>query len=386
VDPSPTAAASVQYTVTFSQVVTGVDTSDFALTTTGVAGASVTGVTGSGTTYTVAVGTGTGSGTIRLDVVDNDSIVNGGSTPLGGAGAGNGNFTTGQVYTVDKSLPTVTINQAGAQTDPTSTSPINFTVTFSETVTGFAAADVQLSGTALATTSVVTGGPAVYNVAVSGMTVNGTVIATIPAGGAADSLGNLNTASTSTDNTVTFGGIASTTFSSATATGTGTQTSSFVGGGLTCGYTLAQMIGPPPGALPIPPVGVSGVTFPHGLFNFTVSNCTPGAALVFTVTFPQALPAGTQYYKYGPTTATPAPHWYVLPAVISGNTATFTIVDGGLGDDDLAANGTIVDQGGPGVPGGGAGGFTPVPTLSPAMLALLAVLMLIATAYMRRRR
>ena len=35
-----------------------------------------------------------------LDVVDNDTIVDGAGTPLGGAGAGNGSFTTGQAYTV----------------------------------------------------------------------------------------------------------------------------------------------------------------------------------------------------------------------------------------------------------------------------------------------
>ena len=45
-----------------------------------------------------------------------------------------------------------------------------------------------------------------------------------------------------------------------------------------------------------------------------------------------------------------SPHWYVLPATITGNTATFTITDGGLGDDDLTDDGFIVDQGGPGAP------------------------------------
>ena len=44
--------------------------------------------------------------------------------------------------------PTVTINQAAGQADPTGASPINFTVVFSEAVTGFASADVTLSGTA----------------------------------------------------------------------------------------------------------------------------------------------------------------------------------------------------------------------------------------------
>ncbi|SEI40600.1 Por secretion system C-terminal sorting domain-containing protein [Dyadobacter koreensis] len=64
---SPTSALLVSYTVVFAQSVTGVDPSDFTLTTTGVSSAAVTGVSGSGTTYTVSVNTGSGNGTIRLD-------------------------------------------------------------------------------------------------------------------------------------------------------------------------------------------------------------------------------------------------------------------------------------------------------------------------------
>src|SRR5437773_1977871 len=101
--------------------------------------------------------------------------------------------------------PTVTINQAASQADPTSTSPINFTAAFSEPVSGFTGTDVTLSGTAGGTkTATVSGGPSTYNVAVSGMTSSGTVLASIPAGVASDAAGNLNTASTSTDNSVTF--------------------------------------------------------------------------------------------------------------------------------------------------------------------------------------
>src|SRR5439155_6040704 len=67
-----------------------------------------------------------------------------------------------------------------------------------------ATGDVTFSGTAGATTAIVTGSGATYTVAVSGMTASGTVIATIPTGVVHDSLGNGNSPSTSTDNTVTF--------------------------------------------------------------------------------------------------------------------------------------------------------------------------------------
>src|SRR5438034_1090818 len=105
----------------------------------------------------------------------------------------------------DITRPTVTINQAAGQADPTSSSPINFTSVFSEPVSGFTGTDVTIGGTAGGTKTVtVSGGPSTYTVAVSGMTTGGTVIATIAAGVARDAAGNLNTASTSTDNSVSF--------------------------------------------------------------------------------------------------------------------------------------------------------------------------------------
>ena len=100
--------------------------------------------------------------------------------------------------------PIVTINQAAAQADPTSTSPINFTVVFDQAVTGFTTGDVTLTGTAGATLGTVTGSGATYNVAVSGMTGSGTVIATIAAGVCQNASAQTNNASTSTDNTVTY--------------------------------------------------------------------------------------------------------------------------------------------------------------------------------------
>ncbi len=111
-DASPTDAASVKFIVTFSEAVTGVDVNDFkAASSQGITGASVTNVTAiSGTTYTVAVDTGSGDGTLRLDVIDNDSILDSAGQPLGGTGAGNGDFTTGEAYTVNKSVTMVSVS------------------------------------------------------------------------------------------------------------------------------------------------------------------------------------------------------------------------------------------------------------------------------------
>ncbi|WP_374689745.1 Ig-like domain-containing protein, partial [Promineifilum sp.] len=161
-------------------------------------------VTGSGTTYNVAVSGMTGSGTVISTVPDN--------VDEDAAGSDNEDSTSTDnevTYNApDTTAPTVTINQASGQADPTSASPINFTVVFSEPVTGFTDADVTLSGSAGATTATVSEtGPmngTTYNVAVSGMTSSGTVIASVAANVAQDAAGNGNTASTSTDNTVTY--------------------------------------------------------------------------------------------------------------------------------------------------------------------------------------
>lgn len=172
-----------------------------------------------------------------------------------------------------------------------------------------------------------------------------------------------------------------TSFSGPSTTGSGTITASFTGGGANCTFLTAQFIGPPPGSGAVPPTAPPGVSFPHGLFDFTMAGCTAGSTLAFTIAYPQVV-TGTQYWKYGPRPGNPRPDWYVLPATIAGNTVTFTITDGGLGDDDLTANGTIVDQGGPGVPIAAA----VIPTLSEwAMLLLASLVMLAGMGTLRRR-
>jgi hypothetical protein len=106
-DASPTNASTVSWTVTFSENVTGVDTTDFAIVGTGLGTSAVTGVVGANNSYTVTASTGSGGGTRGLNLVDNDSIVDAVGLKLGGTGAGNGNFT-GEVYTIDRTAPTLT--------------------------------------------------------------------------------------------------------------------------------------------------------------------------------------------------------------------------------------------------------------------------------------
>jgi hypothetical protein len=116
VNTNPTNLAKVNFMVTFSEAVTGVNIiapyNDFHLVTSGVSGASIASVRGSGTSYSVSVNTGTGTGMIRLDVVDDDSIKDANDNPLGGLGAGNGNFVNGEAYTITQGA----IINIGAQT------------------------------------------------------------------------------------------------------------------------------------------------------------------------------------------------------------------------------------------------------------------------------
>lgn len=92
-DPEPNALTQVQFWITFSEPVTGVDVSDFVLTA-----GSLSSVSGSGTTYLATVTRAQGQGPIRLDLVDDDSIVDAGLNPLGGVGAGNGSYSAGESY------------------------------------------------------------------------------------------------------------------------------------------------------------------------------------------------------------------------------------------------------------------------------------------------
>ncbi len=179
--------------VTFSEAMgTGVATAtNYTLSGTGkgsLANKPNTAALVSGSTYRLTWTSGEmkngGDITITVAAMVKDQAGNPMGTPNSGTHTGGGIGT----------LPTVTIDQAVGQADPTNTAPINFTVVFSEDVTGFEGADVMLSGTAGATAAVVTGGPVTYNVAVSGMTASGTVIVTIAAGVATDAVGNPNQA------------------------------------------------------------------------------------------------------------------------------------------------------------------------------------------------
>ena len=101
--------------------------------------------------------------------------------------------------------PTVTINQASGQGDPTNNSAIVFDVLFNESVTGFDASDVSLNLDSGMTASVtnISGSGTTYQVTATITAGDGNISATVLAGGAADAGGAANKASGSTDNQIT---------------------------------------------------------------------------------------------------------------------------------------------------------------------------------------
>jgi len=120
-----------------------------------------------------------------------------------------------------------------------------------------------------------------------------------------------------------------------TATGTGTATFTTDSGsisGLTASATTA--CGSPP-----------GWNFPHGFFSFNITDIEPGSTVTITITLPSAVSSNTQYWKCINGS------WVNVTSLLGDNDGdnvlTLTITDGGIGDADGAANGTIVDPGGP---------------------------------------
>src|SRR5439155_819840 len=132
------------------------------------------------------------------------------SIPAGVAQDAAGNLNTASTSTdnsvsFDATRPAVTINQAAGQADTTNNSPTDLQAGVSVPVRGFSAAGVTISGTAVGSKTVtVPGDPRSFPTRRSSDPTDGTVIASIPAGVAQDAAGNLNTASTSTDNSVSF--------------------------------------------------------------------------------------------------------------------------------------------------------------------------------------
>jgi hypothetical protein len=321
---------------------------------------------------TITVASGAASGAVSLNAGDN--AINVVVTAADG--------TTTRTYTI-------TVNRAGALSNNAALG--NLTISAGTLTPAFSANVLNYSDAVTNATASVTVTPTTA-VGTSTVKVNGTTVASGSASGAialAVGANPVNVVVTAEDGTTTQAYLIVVTRAAAAAptqvsgmsfTGTGTIVATISGGGAGCGFGSTAFVGPPAA----PP---AGVTFPDGLFQFTATGCT--GTVTITATFPTAFLAGEQYWKYGATPGPVAAHWYTLGGANSltlvGNTATFTISDGGLGDDDLAVNSSITDAGGPAQApraGGGGGNINPAPSLSTwgliALASLLALFALLA--------
>src|SRR5439155_434061 len=133
------------------------------------------------------------------------------SIPAGAATDAVGNLSsvsgsTDNQVTFDNQPPAVTINQAGGGAAPRGSAPVRVTGGVSERGTGCTGSDVSFAGSTVGGTpsASVSGSGTTYTVSVTGMTGSGNILASIPAGAAADAAGNPSGPSGSTDNQVTF--------------------------------------------------------------------------------------------------------------------------------------------------------------------------------------
>ena len=129
----------------------------------------------------------------------------------------------------------------------------------------------------------------------------------------------------------------------------------------------------------------AGYRFPYGLFDVKLITGAPNTEATVVITYPQPLPPGAVYWKYGPKVVNGPSDWYVFSgAVIAGNTVTLTLKDQGAGDSDLGTPSSIIDPGGVAEPL--VTTAQAIPTLSEWAQALLGVLLAVVGVLVLRRR
>jgi hypothetical protein len=171
---NPTNLTSIPFTITFSEAVSGLSASGISVTN-----GSVSGLTGSGTTYSFQVAP-TAQGLVTVQV----------SAAAASDAAANASSASNTVSrTFDNVRPGVTL--ATAAPEPTNVSPIPVTVTFTEAVTGFSLSDLTLLN-ATAANLVGTGTSYTFDLVPAGQ---GAVSATVNVNAAQDAATNLSTAS-----------------------------------------------------------------------------------------------------------------------------------------------------------------------------------------------
>jgi hypothetical protein len=174
-EPDPTAAAVIPFTVTFDEDVTGFDETDVTVTN----GAVTNFVMVDARTFTFDV-TPAGDGLVTVDL------------PAGAAQdpAGNGSAAASASVTSERLAPTAAVTTTAGTA--TNVSPIPFTVTFSEDVTGFTDAGLVVANGTVSNFVAVDARTFTFDVTPA---AEGAVTVSVAAGAALDMFGNANPAS-----------------------------------------------------------------------------------------------------------------------------------------------------------------------------------------------
>ncbi len=114
-------------------------------------------------------------------------------------------------------------------------------------------------------------------------------------------------------------------------------------------------------AQPVSEGAMPNLDFRYGGVQYKVSGLQPGGSITLLIQMDVSIPTNAEFWKYNSRMG-----YYQFPAQINGNTLSYTLTDGGAGDDDGVVDGTILDPGYIGVPlssnstsgssGGGGGG------------------------------
>jgi len=133
----------------------------------------------------------------------------------------------------------------------------------------------------------------------------------------------------------------------------------------------------------VPEEGKPDLEFAQGLFSFNIVGTAPGDEVEVQITLPDSLPADIQYWSYY------SNEWHQIPMAIEpgdDRVMTITLVDGGLGDGDGTADGTISDPGGPGYPSSVDDGAHPLSKGAIVVISIVAGAAIIAGILLLVRR
>lgn len=182
-----TNANQVTLNISFSEIVTGVDANQITLTGTAAANATITQVLGGGTDFNVYVDTTNANGTLGI------SVATGVIQDLYG-NLYAGTIQSNETYSIERTAPVISsITRGNPTSQNTNANSVEFTVTFDEAVTGVAANQLSLTGTAAANASItqVQGSGTTYTVTVNTTNANGTLGLDVLTGQIVDAYGNL---------------------------------------------------------------------------------------------------------------------------------------------------------------------------------------------------